>query len=65
MIITKKAVPTSLLEEKYPYNTSERDPHGNSQGIGAVNCCRKDLYPRGCRDPTSTSYLCKRDPTKS
>ena len=28
---------------KHPYNTPDRSPNGNSQGIGAVNCCCKDL----------------------
>ena len=31
--------------------------HGNSQITGAVNCCRKDLHPRGCRDPRFSSFF--------
>ena len=34
------------FQEKRPYNTPGRDLHVNSQRIGAVNCCRKDLDPR-------------------
>ena len=33
-------------QEKRSYNTPGRDLHVNSQRIGAVNCCRKDLDPR-------------------
>ena len=50
---------------KHPYNTSDRGPNGNSQGIEAVNCCCKDLHTRGCRDSRSTSFLCKYNLTKS
>ena len=42
---------------KHPYNTPDRGPNGNSQGIGAINCCRKDLHTRGYRDPRTTSFL--------
>ena len=35
----------SLPKEKEPLQHPRRGPHGNSQGTGAVNCCRKDLYP--------------------
>ena len=48
-----------------PTNTPDGDPIGNSQGIGAINCCRKDLHTKGCRDPRSTSFLCKCNLTKS
>ena len=44
---------------------SDGGPHGNSQGIGAVNCCRKDQDVRGSRDPTCTSYLCNCNLIKS
>ena len=47
----RKAVPTSLPKKKHTYNTPDGGPHGNSQQIGAVNCCCEDLRPRGCRDP--------------
>ena len=50
------AVLTSLPKEKYPYSTSDGGPHSNSQGIGTINCCRKDLHPRVCRDPRSTLF---------
>ena len=59
-----KAIPTSLPRNKYPYNTPDGGSNSNSQGIGAVNCCCKDLHTRGCRDPRSTS-LCKWNLTKS
>ena len=39
-------------------------PRDNSQGIGAINCCRKDLHTRGCRDPGTTSFLIKCNLTK-
>ena len=51
--------------KKDPYNTPDGGPYGNSQGIGAVNCCRKDLHPRGCRYPRFSSFLCKCNLTKS
>ena len=64
MIIKSQYQPPSP-RKKHPYNTPDGGPNGNSQGIGAVNCCRKDLHPSGCRDPRSTSLLCKCNPTKS
>ena len=63
-MIIKKGRTNLRPKEKYPYNNSDGGSHGNSQGIGAVNCCCKDLRSRGCRDPTFTSYLCKRNLTK-
>ena len=51
--------------KKQPFNISDKDPHGNSQGIKIVNYCHKDLHPRGCRDPRSTSLLCMCNLTKS
>ena len=30
----------------------------------AVNCCRKDPHPRGCRYPRFSSFLCKCNLTK-
>ena len=64
--IKRKAVPSSLPKKKKdPYNTPDGGPHGNSQGIGALNCCRKDLHPRGCRYPRFSSFLCKCNLTKS
>ena len=56
----RKAVPCSLPKKKEdPYNAPDGGPYGNSQGTGAVNCCRKDLHPRGCRHPRFSSFLCK------
>ena len=52
-------------EKKDSYNIPDGGPHGNGQGIGAVNCCRKDLHPR-CRSyPRFSSFLCKCNLTKS
>ena len=48
-----------------PTNTPDGGLHGSNQGIGAVNCCRKDLHPIGCRDPRFFSFLCKRNLAKS
>ena len=62
----KKAVLPSLPKKKKdPYNTSDGGSHGNSQRIGAVNCCRKDLHPRGRSCPSFSSFLCKCNLTKS
>ena len=63
--IKRKAVPSSLPKKKEdPYDSSDGGPYGNSQGIGAVNCCRKDLHFRGCRYPRFSSLLCKCNLTK-
>ena len=66
IIIKRKTVPPFLAKKrKDSYNTPDGGPHGNSQGIGAVNCCRKDLHPR-CRSyPRFSSFLCKCNLTKS
>ena len=63
----KKKSSTILLpqEKKHPYNTADGGNHGNSQGIGAVNCCRKDLHSREFRDPRFSAFLCKCNLTKS
>ena len=54
-IIIKKAIPNSLPKEKVPLQhlTSDGDPHKYSQGIGALNCCLKNLHPGvvGMLDP--------------
>ena len=66
--IKGKAVPSSPpspKKKKDPYNTPDGGLHSNSQGIGAVNCCRKDLHPRGCMYPRFSSFLCKSNLTKS
>ena len=60
-----KTAPPSLPKKKDSYNTPDGSPHGNSQGIGAVNCCRKDLHPRYCSYPRFSSFLCKCNLTKS
>ena len=61
----RKAAPSSLPKKKEdPYNIPDGGPYGDSQGIGAVNCCRKDLHPRGCRYPRFSSFLCKCNLTK-
>ena len=66
IIIKRKTVPSSLPKiKKDSYNTPDGGPHGNSQGIGAVNCCRKDLYPRCRTYPRFSSFLCKCNLTKS
>ena len=63
-IVTKKAIPTSLPKEKAPCNMPEGDRQDK------MNRSRQMLLPRhfqlrGCRDPRSTSFLCKCDLTKS
>ena len=55
----KRQYQSPIPRNKHPYNTPDKDPNGNSQGIGAINCCRKDTNTRGCRDPRTTSFLCK------
>ena len=47
MIIKKNSAILSSQEKKDPYNIPHGGPQGDSQGIGAINCCRKDLHPRG------------------
>ena len=48
-IIKRKTVPPSLPKKKKDScNTLDGRPHSNSQRIGAVNCCLKELYLR-CR----------------
>ena len=62
----KKAVQPSFPKKKKDfYYTPDRGSHGNSQRIGAVNCCRKDLHPRHCSCPSFSSFLCKCNLTKS
>ena len=41
MIIKKNSAILSSQEKKDPYNIPHR-----GQGIGAINCCCKDLHPR-------------------
>ena len=65
IIIKKMQYQDSYPRNKHPYNTPDKDPNSNSQGIGAVNCRRKDLDITGCRDPRSTSFLFKCNLTKS
>ena len=58
-MIKRKTVPTSLSKKKKDsYNTPDGGPHGNTQGIGAVNCCCKDLHPRGRSYPSFSPFLC-------
>ena len=65
-ITKRKPVPPSLPKKKKDsYNTPDGGPHGNSQGIRAVNCCRKDLHPRRRSYPRFSSFLCKCNLTKS
>ena len=52
-------------EKKDPYNTPGGGPQGNSQGIAAVNCFRKDLHPSGRSCPRFSSFICKCNLTKS
>ena len=61
----RKAAPSSLPKKKEdPYNIPDGDPYGDSQGIGAVICRRKDLHPKGRRYPRFSSFLCKCNVTK-
>ena len=65
-ITKRKPVPPSLPKKKKDsYNTPDGGPHGNSQGIRAVNCCRKDLHPRRRSYPRFSSFLYKCNLTKS
>ena len=43
-------------KNRHPYKNPDGGANSNSQGIGAVDCCRKDLHTRGCRDPRSTPF---------
>ena len=64
IMIEKQQQPPSP-KKKYPYNTSDGGPHGNSHKIGTINRCCKDPKSRCCRDLKSTSFLCKCNLTKS
>ena len=64
IIIIKQCQPPSPTN-KHLYNTPDRGSNGNSQEIGTVNCYRKDLHTRGCRDPRTTSFLRKCNLTKN
>ena len=59
------AQPSLPKKQKDFYNNPDGGPHGNSQGIGAVNSCRKDLHPRDPSYPRFSSFLCKYNLTKS
>ena len=63
-MIIKQYQPPSPTN-KHPYNTPDRGSNGNNHGIGTVNCYRKDLHTRGCRDPRTTSFLRKCNLTKN
>ena len=64
--IKRKSVPSSLpKKKKHHYNTPDGGLHGNSQGMGAVNCCEKELHPRDCRYTRFYSILYKCNLTKS
>ena len=56
IIIIIKTVPSSLPKNK---KGLLQISHRNSQGIGAVNCCHKDLHPTGRSYPRFSSFLCK------
>ena len=63
--IKRKSALSSLPKKNEdPCNAPDRGPYSNSQGIVAVNCCRKDIHPRGCRYPRFSSFLCKCNLTK-
>ena len=64
IIIIKRQYQPPSPRKKHPYNTPVGGLHSNRQGIGAVNCYRKDLHPRGCRNARSISFLCKCNLTK-
>ena len=51
--IKKRQFQLSSPKENYPYNTPDGGSNGNSQAIGAVNCCRKVSTPEvaGILDP--------------
>ena len=49
--IKKRQYQPPFPRRKHPYNILDGDPHENSQGIRAANCCHKDLNHRGFRDP--------------
>ena len=61
-----KTTPSSLPKKKkrgqpqHPRRSSLRQQSRNR----AVNCCRKDPHPRGCRYPRFSSFLCKCNLTK-
>ena len=60
-----KTAPSSLPKKKrgqpqHPRRSSLRQQSRNR----AVNCCRKDPHPRGCRYPRFSSFLCKCNLTK-
>ena len=65
IIIIKRQYQPSSLRNRHPYNTPDRGPNGNSLGIGVINCCRRGLHTRGCKDPRTTSFLCKCNLTKN
>ena len=47
-------------QPQHPRRSSLRQQSRNR----AVNCCRKDPHPRGCRYPRVSSFLCKCNLTK-
>ena len=47
-------------QPQHPRRSSLRQQSRNR----AVNCCRKDSHPRGCRYPRFSSFLCKFNLTK-
>ena len=60
-----KTAPSSLPKKKrgqpqHPGQSSLRQQSRNR----AVNWCRKDPHPRGCRYPRFSSFLCKCNLTK-
>ena len=63
MMIIQKVL--AFFPKKKNTPTSDGGPYGNSPRIGAANCCRKDLHPRGCKEPRSTTFLRKCNLTKS
>ena len=44
-MIKKRQYQHPSPRKKHPYNTPDGRPHGNSQRIGAVNCCHKNFTP--------------------
>ena len=60
-----KTPPSSLPKKKrgqpqHPRRSSLQQQSRNR----AVNCCRNDPHPRGCRYPRFSSFLCKCNLTK-
>ena len=65
IISKKRKYQPPSSRSKCSCKTPDGGPHRNSQGIEAVKFCRKNIHSKGCRDPISSSFLCKYNLTKS